>query len=102
LQRSLEGIAERKRRGSAPPQAPPAPDPYAWAPTAAHRAFANARVLRLRVAADAYRAARMPDDLGTLRANEDFMRRLHWWADNGGEFPATGKLPRPAREAVGA
>jgi hypothetical protein len=107
LRRSLEGIAERKRKPESV-AGPPAADPYAWAPTAEHRDFAKERRLPLRRAADAYRAARMPDKAGsTLRANEDFMRRLRWWADNGGEFPATGKLPRveasgEARKAVGA
>jgi hypothetical protein len=113
LRRSLKGIAERKRKGessAAPPQAPPAPDPYAWAPTDEHRAFAKAQRLELPRAIAAYRAARMPEKFSsTLRANEDFMRRLRWWADNAGErgFPATGRLPRveasgEARKAVGA
>lgn len=114
LRRGLDGIAERKRKAerkrngesNAPPGAPPATvDPYAWAPIAAHRTFAKAHRLDLARAADAFRAARVPDELGTLKANDAFMRRLEWWAENGGEFPATGKLPRrestAPRKAVG-
>lgn len=110
LRRGLEGIAERKRAASssAPPGAPPASDPYRWAPIAKHRAFARERRLDLARAVDAYHAANAPERLGTLKANDDFMRRLEWWADNGGEFRAVGALPRressapDARKAVGA
>lgn len=105
LRRSLAGIAERKRKAeSSAPSAgtsPPAGNPYAWAPNAEHRAFAKARGLDLGRAVDAYRAAKMPELLpSSFRADEDFMRRLHWWADNGGDFPATGKRPRREREAT--
>ena len=110
LRRALPGIAERKRmateRGAAPEPAASS-NPYAWAPTAEHRAFATARSLDLQSAATAYRATGIPDRLGTLRAHDDFMRRLRWWADHGGDFPASGKLPRveaspEQRTAVGA
>lgn len=97
LRRSLEGIASRKAKatGSIAAGATEPIDRYAWAPTGEHRAFAKERGRDLRIAVDAYRAARMPEKApSTLRAHEDFMRRLRWWADNGGEFPATGKLPR--------
>lgn len=108
LRRGLDGIAKRKGKtaSSAPP--PLAADPYAWAPIAAHRAFAKAHELDLAIAAAAYRTAKVPDRLGTLKANDDFMRRLEWWAENGGEFRAVGPLPRressapETRKAVGA
>lgn len=94
---SLDGIIERRtkaRGGGGPPPA----DPYAWAPLAEHRAFATSKQLPLGLAADAYRAAKRPEALGTLRANEDFMRRIKFWAATG-EFIAHGPLRRPAAES---
>lgn len=114
LRRGIPGIAARKRKATAAARAapastpPPAPDPYSWAPTAEHRTLAKRHGCNLQHAVNAYRAARLPERIGsTLRVNEDFMRRLQWWCEHGGEFPATGKLSRfeasrqPAK-AVGA
>lgn len=94
LRDALPGIAERKaaKSGNAPPA--PAPDPYAWAPTDEHRGFCKRRALDLAFAVQAYRAAGTPKRAtSTLAANEDFMRRLKWWAEHG-EFLAAGKLPQ--------
>lgn len=97
LRRSLAGIAERKRgKTGAQPGAPP--DSYAWTPTAEHRALALLHGFDLRAAVAAYRETGAPDTLGTLRANEDFTRRLRCWALLGGAFLASGKLPRRPRE----
>jgi hypothetical protein len=107
LVHSLEGIIARRSKGARGGVGPPPSDPYAWAPIAEHRAFATSKGLDLAVAADAYRAAKRPDDLGTLRANEDFMRRLKCWAATGGDFIPMGPLrrtqggaPEPARGAA--
>ncbi len=116
LRRAIAGIVARKRKaaaatGAAPPGASPAtPDatPHRWAPTAEHRAFAKKHDRNLQDAVNPYRAAGMPERIGTTwRIDEDFMHRLRWWVEHGGDFPATGKRSRfeaarePAR-AVGA
>lgn len=102
LRRSLPGIAERKKKasGSAPPAAAEPVDRYAWAPTDEHRKFAKEHALDLRHAVAAYRASKVAETIGTFRAHDDFMRRLRWWAEHGGEFPI-GKLARTSK-AVGA
>lgn len=100
LRRSIPGIVERKRKasdGSAGPPPATSGSPYDWAPTAEHRAFVAARASSLpgnalQIAARAYRATGIPDKIGTLAANDDFMRRLRWWADNGGDFPLGKRL----------
>lgn len=91
LVRAFEGIKARRSKASTD-RAPPAPNPYAWVPTAEHRAFAKAKGLPLQIAVDAYRASGRPDKLGTLRAHDDFMSRLRSWAETG-EFRPTGPLP---------
>lgn len=88
-------------KGRRAPSEPLASNPYAWAPTAEHRAFATSKGLPLQIAVDAYRASKRPDDLGTLRANDDFMARLRAWAATG-EFKPTGPLPKPREAARGA
>lgn len=104
LRRSLPGIAERKKKASsAPPAAAEPVDRYAWAPTDEHRKFAKEHdpPLDLPRAVAAYRAAKLPERASsTLSANDDFMRRLRSWGDQGGDFPI-GKLARPSK-AVGA
>jgi hypothetical protein len=94
LMRSIRGIAERKRAASSSAHdAPGASNPYAWAPTQEHREFAKRHGLTLQLAVDAYRASGLPEKLGTLRAHDDFTRRLKHWHVSG-EFVATGPLKR--------
>lgn len=102
LRRALPGIVARKRAAASPaarPEAASSSNPYAWAPTQEHRAFAKSHDLALQPAVDAYRATGLPDKLGTLRAHDDFTRRLRHWHETGGFVP-TGPLPRLAKGAA--
>jgi hypothetical protein len=78
------------------------PNPYAWVPTAEHRAFALEHGRDLVEVLAAYRKGGEPKARGTLDANEDFSRRLKFWVKSG-RFVPSGPLtpvlvaPRPAK-----
>lgn len=95
LRSALDGIAKRKRAAASPSSQPDAgaSNPYAWAPTQAHRELAKRHGLALQLAVDAYRASGLPEKLGTLRAHDDFTRRLKHWHETD-EFVPTGPLKR--------
>lgn len=102
LRRDLKGIAQRKADAAVRAHAGGAPAPastmHDWRPTAEHRKFCAEQSPPLDVdqAAREYRAGGLPGKLGTLRANDDFMARLRWWAKHG-EFIAVGSPQRPAK-----
>jgi hypothetical protein len=91
----LDGILKhRAKNGGGSAAGPPATNAYRWAPTDEHRSFAKKHALPpLAHAVEAYRAGGVPDKLGTLRANDDFLRRLEAWVATG-EFVAKGPVPK--------
>jgi hypothetical protein len=98
LVRRLDGIVEHRSKQAVRGAPAPSVSPYRWAPTGEHRAFAKEHSLEpFMQAVEAYRAGGTPDKCSsTLRANDDFARRLKWWATSG-EFVAAGPLPKAAR-----
>lgn len=76
-------------------------DPYAWRPNQAAREYCDAHELDLGLAARAYREGGLPAKLGSLPADDDFMRRLKCWCATG-EFIPSGPLPKPPKRAPAA
>jgi hypothetical protein len=96
LVRSFDGIKKRRAPAGSERGGSVASNPYAWAPTQEHRAFAKKNGLPLESAVDAFRASGRPDRVGTLQANEEFMRHLIE------RLRPIGPRPTKALEDVGA